>query len=204
MAGLLSDSINADQSGLRGMASAAGMKTGLILQNDQINAQHEAGKFTLAGQVIGAAIGSIWGQSGAGAAIGKQEGAKWGGIISGTGPSTGGSDAAGSGESMLFGSLLNHLSQRSASKPAPAAAPAPAPSTGGVSYGYNGFSYSDGSPATMDLVDRSRPMDGVNGYAGPDAVSAGDMGGDVGGDIGGGIGGDAGLGDIGAAATEVA
>ena len=133
MAGLLSDSITAGEQGMRGMADASAMDTGQTLQNYLISAKNKAANFELAGQLIGTAIGSIWKEPAMGGKIGKQEGAKWGGILSGTGPqgSSAGGDDQSSGESMLFGSLLKHLGNKHTDTTKPSAAtPTDSSSTG--------------------------------------------------------------------------
>lgn len=196
MAGLLGDSVTAGQDGMRGLADVSAVNTGLTLQNDMINAKKEAANFELAGQAIGAAIGSIWGHSGMGAKIGKHEGAKWGGIVSGTGPQGSEGGGGGDGQAAIFGSVLNYLGQRQAAAHPSGAAPY----AGNTEPGYSappGYSSSVGPlPNTGGVVptqsDGGADTGYSNGYSGVgDVGNVSDVG-DVGAvaDVGAAAGGD--------------
>jgi hypothetical protein len=112
MAGLLDDSIQNQDVGMRGLADASEMNIRRNQANRAINAERVGSELHMAGQLIGTAIGSIWKEGGKGGALGMREGDTYAQMFTGKRPNSG-SDMS-SGQGSLLGSLFQYLNRKPA------------------------------------------------------------------------------------------
>ncbi len=110
MAGLLDDSVQSMDVGMRGLADASQMNIKRDQANRAINAERIGDELHTAGQLIGTAVGSIWKMGGKGGQLGMREGDTYAQMFTGKRPSPAGNMS--SGEGSVLGSLFQYLNDR--------------------------------------------------------------------------------------------
>lgn len=111
MAGLLDDSMQNLDVGMRGLADASQMNIKRDQANRVINAERIGDELHTAGQLIGTAVGSIWKMGGKGGQLGMREGDTYAQMFTGKRPG-GTSNMGGGGEGSVLGSLFQYLNDR--------------------------------------------------------------------------------------------